>query len=342
MSAARIGPAVAALPGGGALVAGGSNLATAEVYNSTTGRFAATGSMSVVRSFATATVLFNGTVLIAGGTGPGGALNSAEIYDPATGRFTLLGSRMSVARERHTATLLPNGNVLLVGGFTARGATVALAEIYDANRGTFRVTDSLSISRGSHAATLVPGDRNSPAGYVLVVGGVRSVGNQLVEQSSGELYGLSTGSFSPAGLMAADRDRPAVAYLPGLGRAVVVGGRSGSARGGTTNAQTCELYDVASRDFLPGPDLIVGRAGHQAVMLTDGRLLVIGGYSDALGRVTDTAELYSPGGVYSADGSLAQARQDFGAVRLRNGQVFVAGGRGAGNAGLRSAEVFTP
>jgi hypothetical protein len=336
LSAARVGPAVAALPGGGALVAGGSGLATAEVYNPATGRFSPTGSMSAGRSYATATVLFDGTVLIAGGAGPGGALNTAEIYDPGSGRFTPVAGRMSVARERHTATLLPNGDVLMVGGFSGRNASVALAEIYDADRGVFRVTGSMSISRGAHAAAYVP------AGYVLVVGGLHTVAGQLVEQSSAELYGLATGGFSPAGLMSADRERPTVTYMSALGQAVVIGGQSGGGRGGTTNAQSCEIYDVGRRTFVSGPSLNIGRAGHQTVALADGRLLVIGGYSDALGRATETSELYSAGGGFTAGASLAQARQEFGAVRLRSGQVLAVGGRGSGGAALRSAELFTP
>jgi hypothetical protein len=62
---------------------------TAELYDAATGRFATTGSTSARREFHTATLLQDGTVLIAGGVtyrGIGlydGSLNSAEIYHPA-------------------------------------------------------------------------------------------------------------------------------------------------------------------------------------------------------------------------------------------------------------------
>jgi hypothetical protein len=49
------------------LIAGGENLASAELYDPTTGTFTLTGSMTAVREVHTATLLNNGTVLVAGG-----------------------------------------------------------------------------------------------------------------------------------------------------------------------------------------------------------------------------------------------------------------------------------
>jgi hypothetical protein len=58
-----------------------------------TADFVLTGSLSSSHAGHTATLLNNGTVLIAGGSGPTGtATTSAELYDPATGTFTLTGS----------------------------------------------------------------------------------------------------------------------------------------------------------------------------------------------------------------------------------------------------------
>lgn len=86
----------------------------------------------------TATLLDNGMVLIAGGFGAGGPLESAELYDPKKppeesgcacdlGSFQQAGSLAS-ARAGHTATRLPDGAVLLAGG---RGASVlASADVY--------------------------------------------------------------------------------------------------------------------------------------------------------------------------------------------------------------------
>ena len=80
-----------------------------------------TPSMNDARTDATATLLPNGNVLIAGGlstvNNPGGAsLSSTEIYDPTTNTFAASTPSMNDAREEATATLLLNGKVVIAGG----------------------------------------------------------------------------------------------------------------------------------------------------------------------------------------------------------------------------------
>jgi hypothetical protein len=95
--------------------------------------FTATGDLSQAPSGATATLLPNGKILIAGGQDSGGTLlPSAELYDPGTGTFSKLPNfvqtgSMHSPRAQHTATLLSNGKVLLVG---SSGET-ASAELFD-------------------------------------------------------------------------------------------------------------------------------------------------------------------------------------------------------------------
>ena len=57
------------------------------------------GALTVARGSPTATRLRDGRVLVAGGSGDGGALASAELYDPRTGVFVRTGS-MTVPRVR--------------------------------------------------------------------------------------------------------------------------------------------------------------------------------------------------------------------------------------------------
>jgi hypothetical protein len=82
--------------------------------------------MNTLRFNATATLLPNGKVLIAGGTtfnkGPferidAVGLNRIELYDPATDSFAAAASlpSMNQARMDATATLLPNGKVVIAG-----------------------------------------------------------------------------------------------------------------------------------------------------------------------------------------------------------------------------------
>ena len=69
--------------------------------------FVLTSSLNTGRELATATLLNNGIVLIAGGYGTGGVVGTAELYNPATGTFTLTGS-LNTPRYVHTAALLGN------------------------------------------------------------------------------------------------------------------------------------------------------------------------------------------------------------------------------------------
>ena len=89
----RINHSATLLPGGKLLVAGGIDSvidagaasASAELYDPNTGTWTVTESMAVARSGFTATLLGDGTVLVAGGAVSGGALASAELYDPGSG-----------------------------------------------------------------------------------------------------------------------------------------------------------------------------------------------------------------------------------------------------------------
>jgi ribosomal protein S10 len=191
MQTARSDHTATLLPTGKVLVAGGdqfdsatytsTSLASAEVYDPAAGIWTATGSMNVARDGFTATLLPNGTVLVAGGGAIGiGSSNSAEIYDPVSGAWTPTGS-MAIARTGHTATLLANGTVLVTGGDTSGIGAETGAEIYDHSSGTWTATGSLNLARAGHSATLLPD------GTVLAAGGYENVTNFFVAANNAEI-----------------------------------------------------------------------------------------------------------------------------------------------------------
>lgn len=132
MMTPRAGHRATRLVDGRILITGGFNTAiingqsgitaTAELYNPNTGSFSLTGQMEFTREEHTATLLPNGTVLVAGGGSP-----TAELYDSSAGLFTPTSS-METERTGHSATLLPDGTVLVAGGGSF--APLASAELY--------------------------------------------------------------------------------------------------------------------------------------------------------------------------------------------------------------------
>ena len=180
------------LPNGKVLIAGGRfnmdegvTLQSIEIYDPTTATFSSFGSMIAQREQHTATVLNNGTVLLAGGVvvngiAASGYRSSAEIYDPNTGKSAWVAN-MTNARYGHTATLLPNGKVLIAGGTNAWthgvyppfGNALATAELFDPASATFTLTGKMSFGRYQHQATMLL------SGMVLITGGYDITGTPI-------------------------------------------------------------------------------------------------------------------------------------------------------------------
>ena len=245
------------------------------------GFFITTGSLTTARTGHTATLLPNGQVLVAGGFNGTIPLASAELYDPASGTWTATGS-LATARTEHLATLLLNGKVLVAGGFNFDGPPLANTELYDPASGTWTATGNSLIEVIGSTETLLP------AGKVLVAGGSTLTLPPLTFASS-ERYDPASGNWTGTGGLNNARTGHTATLLTD-GRVLVAGGAN--VFKSVVYLASAELYDPASGVWTATGCLTTPRTGHTATLLTNGQVLIAGGFNGTLPLAS--AELYDP------------------------------------------------
>ena len=328
--------AVAALPGGGAFIAGAAGDDVGQLYNPSTQTFS---SVDMGEPYQTATLLGNGAVLLAcSGVDDGSGASPAAIFDPQTGAVARTGD-MPMAVSDCTATLLNNGEVLIAGGVKSSGAPSNAGAIYDPNGGAFSATGALNQGRYGHTATLL-GD-----GTVLIAGGTQYNAGFGPALNSAELYDLSTGQFVTTGAMANPRAYAAAAPLPN-GEVLISGGEATFNDDPAQPVQfwnTAEIYDPSSGSFSAGGAMTTARTRHFAETMSNGQILIAGGLTSvASANATASAEIYDPAtGSFAAVPPMQASRSFTAAAVLINGQVLVAGGLDSGTV-LSAAEIYTP
>lgn len=280
----RTGPAVALLPGGDVLVAGGwsgSRVTDAvERFDPDTGKSRRLEGLSVARADIAAAVLEDGRVLLAGGYSGGRPVGVVELFDPVTNGTTLLRPLL-VPRAGAMAVKLGGGGVLIVGGGEGSGPDLLpskAAEVFDPSGGSRRVGD-LRAARYKHAAVPIAGGR------AAVIGGSDARDNRgkirLIE-----IYDPATERFTSGGSTAEARYKIGSAVVAlGDGRVFIGGGGSRP-----------EVYDpVVGRSLLLDTPSSAPLNFSAAAGLLDGRVVVAGGYTEAGIQVTDDVKVYTPG-----------------------------------------------
>jgi N-acetylneuraminic acid mutarotase len=276
--------------------------------------------------------LHDGRVLLPGGNTNTEAIRGAEIYDPTTGKWSDAGI-LSAGRDTKAA-VLADGRVLVAGGIDwniGGGKAYDLAELYDPTTGQWSITGSLRDARYAHQMVLLDDGR------VLAAGGYRE-GDVLL--TSAELYDPKSGTWQRTAEMPSPRVAFAVAKLRD-GRVLLAGGFTGPTWKQRVNVASAALYDPTTGRWSETSPMKEKRAGLSMIVLTDGRVLVAGGWAQSQMEFK-SVELFDPRtNTWQPAAPMNVARRNHRAALLPDGGVLVIGGGSAfGGKMLTSCEIF--
>lgn len=329
--------------GGNVLIAGGHgpygiDRSSAELFDTQTEEFVATGSMRVGRSLHKAVKYLtpaaaNSRVYVFGGSSSRASAAPAkglvEYFDPATGVFADAGTLVTPRAHSFGVDVVGPAQFLVAGGssFNTSGP-VADAEVFNFGTGTSQAVGTMTQPRSWAEVFSLPAQS-----MAVVLGGAATA--DLFQQAS-QSFSASTSSTAWRLAYTATRLRD--------GRILIAGGMGGSIPSPTNCVAVAEIFDPVSRTFTSTGTLVKSRVYHTATLLRDGRVLIAGGTDCAGEQYTGTrsAELFDPAaGTFSSTGDLVVARWTHAATLTNTGKVLITGGLRELSP-LSSAEIYIP
>lgn len=289
--------------------------------------FTTTASSAYALFCAGHTNLADGRIFVAGGhIADYVGYSQAQIYDPAKNSFTALPD-MNSGRWYPTVTTLPNGDVLVVSGDVNANTNVdPLPQVFQLGSNSWR-----NLTTAQLALPLYPNMLVAPNGKVFNAGPSRQ---------TRYLDTTGTGAWSngPVLNFGGYRDYgPAMMY--DSGKILLVGG----ANPPTATAEMIDLNAVTPAWKFTGA-MHFPRRQHNAVILPDGKVFIVGGSSGSGFDNSSTpvlpTEMWDPAtGTFTVMASIAVYRGYHStAILLPDGRVLSAGG----NVGGPNAQLFSP
>ena len=224
---------------------------------------------------------------------------------------------MTNARGEHATTLMANGQLFVSGGRDAKPLTST--ETLDPINGSWTVGAPMLNKRYNHSQILMGN------GNLLVVGGG-------VRDLTPEIYNTSAGSWSETQKMKYPRRQGHASTLMSDGRILVTGGIA-EVNGNKKAVPHAEIFDPSNETWSDASDMLNPRERHEAILLDNNKILVVGSNTDDFQVVGETsAELYDPAtNQWSDAGTLNTPHgTSFAAQKLADGRVLIAGGGAQG------------
>ena len=292
---ARYGHQAVSLKGGSVLVVGGQDqpgnppayLASAELFDPSTGTWTDAGDIGAPRTDFTLTALADGRAVVAGGLAMDGVtvLRSTMVFDPVKNVWAQ-GPDMKDARTQHGAALLRDGRLLVAGGVDHLGR-LATSETLDPAASAWTPAGALKTGRSSEATVPLLDGR------VLVAGGRGSRGGL----SDSEIFDPNAAGAPPtppttvgAGTWMIKSSPPVASYAQDLrvlkdGRVLVL---ASSADAG----YLAQIYDPRSATWTTSFTSASGQQFTAGVLMSDDRALLL--TVDGEGLAPSSAEVIDP------------------------------------------------
>lgn len=241
-----------------------------------------------------------------------------DIGHPQKGDFVKVGE-MSVPRWGHETILLDDGNVLLFGGCEKNQQVI---DAYDFKTKKFKKIKEMNGLHGEFTATKLKN------GAVLIVGWS---GGKTARRA--ELFDPKTSTFKYTGELNYFRSLH-TATLLNDGRVLITGGDY-SVYNPMKKTIPDEIFNPVTGKFTTIPPLKIPREKHSAILLNDGRVLILGG-GNKTGKLS-SAEIYNPKtNKFKLEGNMNSPKVMPILYLLKNGNVLIT------NAFDKEIEIYNP
>jgi len=279
---------------GRSLFAGGADeeghaIKRAELFDPSLNKFRPAGAMIVPRCGPTATLLPDGSVLIAGGatcSEEPAPIRTLEIFEPSSATFHEAAD-LNFPRFDLKTLLLNNGKVLIAQGYSQTHEPIGPAEIFDPKDAIVQPAGSMMVPRCFASETPLPG------GQVLIAGGVRCDEPEREAINAAEIFDPS-GQFGRVGTMSVARVCHSATLMKN-GKVLIAGGASALSNG--VALDSAEIFDPSKSSFSRTGAMTKARACPTAMLRDDGTVLIKGGQSEngiAVPVDLTDSEIYDP------------------------------------------------
>ncbi len=234
--------------------------------------------------------------------------------------------------QHDAAVMLKGGKKILVaGGADAKSLSLRESAVFDLGAGTWS-TAQLGIARQLHALALLP------SGKVLVTGGITAPNTAAL--ATAEIYDPENNTWSATGTPMPTGRWGHSAVTLSNGQVLIAGGSVVRSSGTVTALRSALLYteEEDGGTWTEAAAMTDARTGHAAVVLQDGKKVLVCGGSTPVGAAADPALAFCE--VYDTDaktwkptGSMRAPRSAHIATALTATTVLVAGGRAPGASG---------